>query len=105
MPKQRETIFAERVDRDLKEAFGKDVHITNIQQRAKAGDPDRIICLRGNFIAIELKVKGGVLSEMQKVKLSRIANSGGRIFVATPETWNFVLYEIKAIYERELYKT
>jgi len=46
MPKQPETIFGERVDADLKKAFGKDVEIFNIQQKTKAGDPDRLICLK-----------------------------------------------------------
>jgi len=100
MAKKPETIFGENVDKDLKSTFGGDVLIFNIQQAAIRNTPDRLICLRGDFIAIELKSTGGVLSRGQYLKLRKINRAGGKAFVAYPETWRFVLDELTATYGR-----
>ena len=99
MAKKPETIFGERVDRDLVEAFGKGIFIENIQQVTKSGSPDRLVCLRGKFVALELKVKEGKPSKIQLLKLARIERAGGFAAVVFPSTWPFVLDELRSIYE------
>jgi hypothetical protein len=98
MSKKPETIFSERVDRDLKATFGKDIFVENIQQRTKIGTPDRIICLRGRYVSLELKVEKGKPSKLQLLKLAKIERAGGYTAVVFPETWPIVLEELKSIY-------
>ena len=98
MAKKEETKFAERVDRDLVEAFGTDIFFENIQQVTKVGSPDRLICLAGKFVALELKVEKGKPSKIQLLKLAKIERAGGFSSVVFPETWPYVLDELKHIY-------
>jgi hypothetical protein len=96
--KKPETIFGERVDRDLKEAFGSHVWIENIQQVGKRGTPDRLICLKGKFIAIELKIEDGQADKLQVLKLLEIKEAGGIGLIVRPSTWNVALDELKQVY-------
>ncbi len=98
MPKQPETIFLEKVDRDLKKAFGDDIEIFNIQQVSKTGDPDRLICLKGHFLALEGKIEGGTTETIQLVKLLKIKKAGGSAYRIYPYTWSTVLAELKKVY-------
>lgn len=99
MAKKPETKFAERVDRDLAETFGNDIFVENIQQVTKVGSPDRLICLVGRFVALELKVEKGAASKLQLLKLARIEQAGGFSAVVFPDTWPYVLDELKHIFE------
>lgn len=48
-----------------------------------AGTPDILACIDGKFIGIEVKKpKGGVVSELQKLKIKQIKKAGGVAFVA-----------------------
>lgn len=49
------------------------IHVSSYQLE---GEPDIICCYEGRFYAFELK-QGSVLSELQKVKLELIRESGG----------------------------
>lgn len=49
------------------------IHVSSYQLE---GEPDIICCYEGQFYAFELK-QGSVLSELQKVKLELIRESGG----------------------------
>jgi Holliday junction resolvase len=49
------------------------IHVSSYQLE---GEPDIICCYKGRFYAFELK-QGSVLSELQKVKLELIRESGG----------------------------
>jgi hypothetical protein len=98
MSKKPETIFAEKIDKDLKKTFGADVWVENIQQVGKRGTPDRLICLKGIFVALELKIESGVVDTLQLYKLVEIKKAGGKSFVVYPYTWNLVLEKLKAIY-------
>lgn len=98
MSKQPETIFLEKVDEDLKRVFGDDIEIFNIQQKSKIADPDRLICLKGHFLAIEGKVEGGKTDTMQLVKLLKIKRAGGKAYRIYPYTWTKVLKELKKFY-------
>lgn len=43
-----------------------------------AGTPDILACINGQFVAIEVKrPSGGVVSELQKLKLKQIEQAGG----------------------------
>ena len=97
MSKKEETTFAERVDRDLKKVFGPLVFFENIQQVVKVGTPDRLCCINGQFVALELKVRGGVLSKVQYLKLARIKKAGGLAFVVYPDTWESIIKELKTL--------
>lgn len=97
MAKKPETVFAEKVDKDLKEIFGKDVWLENIQQVGKRGTPDRLICLKGHFIALELKVDGGTSAYLQLIKLKEIITAGGKGYVVYPHTWSIVLEELRKL--------
>jgi hypothetical protein len=98
MSKKPETIFGEKVDADLRENFGDKVEIFNIQQVAKVGDPDRLICLNGNFIALELKCTLGRIAKAQTTKLKRVLKAGGFALVVYPHTWHIILRYLKATY-------
>jgi len=99
--KKPETIFAEQVDADLKAAFGSSVWVENIQQVGKRGTPDRLICLKGKFIALELKVEGGTSAMLQLVKLREIVTAGGMGFIVYPYTWSLVLDKLRTVYATE----
>ncbi|MGF3066619.1 VRR-NUC domain-containing protein [Facklamia sp. P12945] len=48
-----------------------------------AGTPDILACVKGRFVAIEVKkAKGGVVSALQKLKIKQINQAGGIAFVA-----------------------
>lgn len=48
-----------------------------------AGTPDILACLKGRFVAIEVKrSKGGVVSALQEFKIKQIKNAGGVAFDA-----------------------
>jgi Holliday junction resolvase len=47
-----------------------------------SGVPDILFCKHGKFCAVEVKKKGGKVSELQKVHLNLIKQSGGKAIVA-----------------------
>lgn len=98
MPKQPETIFLEKVDAALKKEFGDDIEIFNIQQVSKVGDPDRLICLKGHFLALEGKIEGGSTDVIQLVKLLKVKKAGGKAYRIYPYTWGTVFKELKKFY-------
>lgn len=98
MAKKDETIFAEKVDAQLKAFFGKDIEIFNIQQVTKIGDPDRLICLKGLFLALEFKDEGGVTASIQLVKLIKVKRAKGLAYRVYPSNWEKTFKELKRIY-------
>ncbi|GHU72148.1 hypothetical protein FACS1894184_19720 [Clostridia bacterium] len=42
-----------------------------------AGLPDLIVCYNGRFVAFEVKTPTGILSELQKITMQRIRETGG----------------------------
>ena len=48
------------------------------------GIPDIIICLKGKFIAVELKNEDGKPSALQLYNIDKIKQSGGRAFILRP---------------------
>ena len=67
------------------------------QMYGKRGVPDFLVCVNGEFLAVEAKAKKGKLSAMQKFELKRIADAYGYTFVAYPdnlETLESMLLEL-----------
>ena len=52
------------------------------------GIPDIIICLKGLFIAIELKTEEGKPSALQLWNIEEIKKSGGQAIVLKPSQFN-----------------
>lgn len=55
------------------------------QMYGKRGVPDFLVCVSGEFLAVEAKAEKGKLSAMQKFELKRIADAYGYTFVAYPD--------------------
>lgn len=64
------------------------VHIIKIQQVAKKGDPDIIMCVNGRFVAWELKVGSNKATSLQQHQLDLITKAGGLALVVTPVTFD-----------------
>jgi len=47
-----------------------------LDQRARRGDPDIIGCLRGRFVAIEVKCLDGCIRRLQIFRLKQMENAG-----------------------------
>jgi hypothetical protein len=63
----------------------------SIQQIAIGGTPDILGCVRGRFVALEIKAEEkSPVSELQKLKLERIASAGGTALVVHPQNWTDV---------------
>lgn len=92
--KKPETKFKEKALEDLRGIPGS--WWEKIQQVALRGTPDIIGCVRGNFVAIELKKdEKAKVEDLQEHKLQAIRFAGGHAVVAYPENWNEVLMEIR----------
>ena len=96
MSKNPETIFKERVYSDIRKLG----FFEKTQQKSKSGIPDFIGCINGRFVAIELKIEEGRLDEIQYIKLKEISSAGGFAVVAFPDTWLYVLEELKQFSNR-----
>lgn len=53
----------------------------------RAGIPDLIICLKGKFIAIELKNEIGKPTALQLHNIEQIKKSGGQAYILKPENF------------------
>lgn len=100
MAKKPETIFKERVQKDLKREI-KNGWFFKVQQRSLRGIPDVIGCVKGKFVAMELKVprtKTQVKADpLQEWVLSKIILANGIAMVVTPMNWQEVLTRLKAL--------
>lgn len=86
--KKLETVFRDHVRRDLAKLEKEHaVFWEPLQQKTICGTPDYILCVRGLFIALELKSEIGVVSRLQDRKLKKIARAGGMGFVVRPSNW------------------
>ena len=78
-----ETLFRHKVDRLLKTIPNS--WWESIQQRAIKGSPDKIGCVNGLFVALELKTAKGKLSELQAHKMELIKVAGGIAVCLRPD--------------------
>lgn len=82
--KQPETLFKERVQRDLKARF-PDAWFFKSSERSIRGIPDIIGVIRGRFVALELKVGKNKADALQRYVIEKIKKAGGYAKVVTPE--------------------
>jgi hypothetical protein len=61
-----------------------------IQQLAFVGSPDFVLCVRGRFVALELKATGGSPRPLQDYILEKVKSAGGVRLVASPDNWQDV---------------
>lgn len=103
MSKKPETLFKEKFVRELKRIDG--LKVFKIQQSTICGTPDLLICLRGLFIAIELKKdEREAPTPLQQHNLNEIAQCGGVTFVACPENSKQVISALLKIKRYDLRK-
>ena len=77
--KKPETDLQDKVIRYLK---GRGIYYLNLygDGRSGKGKPDLIACIKGKFVAFELKVGANNLQDDQKIHRIRIKRSGGLHF-------------------------
>lgn len=61
------------------------------------GIPDLLLCLKGKFIAIELKNEDGKPSALQLYNIERIKESGGEAFILRPSEFENFKKEVLKI--------
>lgn len=84
------------VDPDLKKL--ENTFPESIQQMAIRGTADKIICINGWYVWLELKKdRHEVLKGIQKLKLKQVKAAGGIGIVAYPENWKSVYARLKRI--------
>ena len=89
--KNPETIFKEKVQRDLKKL--KRAWWYKTQEVAIRGIHDIILCVNGFFVSIELKRNPKAkVDALQVYNLDRIEQSGGLAFIAYPENWESIFW-------------
>lgn len=59
----------------------------SVQQLSLCGHPDILLCIRGKFIAMELKAKGGKVRPLQEHFLNLVRQAGGLALVVDPDNW------------------
>jgi hypothetical protein len=97
MAQKPETVFRRRVRMHLdwlSAKFKGRLWYEAVQQKAIKGSPDFVLCAGGQFIALELKSDGGIISLIQEAKMNRILEAGGLALVADPDNWETVLSTI-----------
>ena len=60
----------------------KEIYHFKVISANKKGVPDVIACVDGLFVAIEVKLPSGRVSELQDYNIEQITGSGGLAFVA-----------------------
>ena len=93
-----ESRFKEKVLRGLRALPG--CFAEKIQQRSIRGTADIIACIRGWYVALELKVGAGKTDPLQDYVLESVRDAGGLAFVVTPESWDETLRMLSALPER-----
>lgn len=99
MARKPETIFRNRIKPQL-ESLPRTA-VFPIDQSSICGDPDLLLCVRGLFVAIELKVDD-TPSKLQIYKLNKVLGAYGISIVATPETWEEIYLFLQKLAKGEL---
>lgn len=93
---QPETAFKVKVQAALK--LLPHTWFVKTQQLSVRGTPDILCCIRGTFVALELKrSQEARIDPLQTHTLTGITNAGGESFVVYPENWPVVLAHLKAL--------
>jgi len=93
--KQSEKNFRKQVCADL--ATLPDCWVESIQQVAIRGTPDLIVCLKGHFIALEIKKEDGVIAPLQQYKLDKIRSAKGYGNAVRPSNWAEIFSILKGM--------
>lgn len=94
MSKKRETVFKEKIYPELKKL--PSTWVSKIQQVAKRGTPDFLLCISGVFCAIELKKSDEEEPDaLQEYNLEVIEKCGGLSIVMYPENEDKVMAYLK----------
>ncbi len=97
--KKPETYFKDRVVRDLRTI--PNIYFIKIQQIARCGDPDMLLCVNGYFVALELKRdEKEIIKPLQQHELNCIVKAGGLGMLTHPENWPIIFEMIKALSEK-----
>lgn len=80
----------------------KNTFSESIQQVSINGSADKHLCIRGKFVALELKAKGGKVSGLQRFKLNEVNRCGGYALVADPDNWEEIKQLLSKLDKGEL---
>ncbi len=84
---KEETKFRKRFDKFVDTL--PNTYSLSVQQTTICGDPDKILCINGFFIAVELKASElAKVSRLQLYKLQKIVDAGGFGLVCHPQNFN-----------------
>jgi len=101
LAKKAESTFKERIYPSLKAL--PHTWAQKIQQRTIHGTPDFLLCIRGRFVALELKKDDKSDADpLQLYTLEKINQAGGFCFVVTPVNWPEVLDFLKRLSQGEI---
>lgn len=76
----------------------KNTYSMSVQQVAIHGDPDKLLCCWGRFVALELKKSiDESPRKLQVFKLGELERCGALSLVVAPENWNEVKQELSAM--------
>lgn len=77
MARKKEGLFQDKCIEFLQ---GLKIYYTNITPSGwgMKGEPDLICCVKGRYVAFELKVDDNQMDSAQRIKRDRIIKSGGR---------------------------
>ena len=90
MAKKPETVFLERIRPKLRQLAN--TWFVKIQQRTIRGTPDLIMCVNGQFVALEFKKSVKEQADMLQAHTIEMINlAGGIALVVSPENWEKVL--------------
>jgi hypothetical protein len=96
MSKKPETLFKEKVFKDLSTLESS--WFFKSQEVAQRGIPDVIMCVKGTFVAIELKKDAKAkIDPLQTWTISKIGATGALALVAYPENWKEIFTQIQEI--------
>lgn len=104
MSSKPETVFRKKAQEDI-DSLPNTYRFT-VQQIAKKGDPDNLLCVLGHFVGIEYKKsERDKPTRLQIHKLNKIRDAGGSTFVACPENWSEIFEELKRLADHHAYQS
>ncbi len=104
MAQKSETVFKNKIRSKL-EAL-PNIWVCKVQQVSLRGDPDFILCLRGAFVALELKKDAKEEPQaLQWHKLGKIKLAGGIALVVYPSNWDETYKYLKKLSCKTILKT
>lgn len=91
-----EKTFENKVKKYIEEQGGWQVKFF-ANRMTKTGIPDILACIKGHFLAIEVKAKNGKPSELQKYHVKKINDAGGYAIILYPQDWELFKQLVKRL--------